>query len=173
MAGFVCYFVFTVSLKSINSEINMGVLAGIISGLTTGFLYNHFYKTKLPEFLGFFSGRRFIPIITSIAAIILALIFGVIWTYIQEFINFIGEMLINSGGIGTFLFGFLNRMLIPTGLHHILGSLVSFVFGEYINPVTGEVVKGDLNRFFAGDPTSGILQIKSLTVLADLITCKK
>ena len=156
LAGFICYSVFTASLKSLDAEINMGVLAGIISGLTTGFLYNRFYKTKLPEFLGFFGGRRFVPIITSVAAIILAFIFGAIWAHVQNFINFIGEMLINSGGIGTFSFGFLNRMLIPTGLHHILGSLVNFVFGEYTNPVTGAVVRGDLNRFFAGDPTAGI-----------------
>ena len=156
LAGFVCYSVFTAALNSINAEINMGVLAGIISGLLTGFLYNRFYKTKLPEFLGFFGGRRFVPIITSFAAIIFALIFGIIWPPIQNFINFIGEMLISSGGIGTFIFGFLNRMLIPTGLHHILGSLINFVFGEYVNPVTGAVVHGDLNRFFAGDPTAGI-----------------
>ena len=156
LAGFVCYSVFIASLKSINDEINMGVLAGIISGLTTGFLYNRFYKTKLPEFLGFFGGRRFVPIITSFAAIILALIFGVIWIPIQDFINFIGETLIQSGGIGTFIFGILNRMLIPTGLHHILGSLINFVVGEYKNPVTGAIVHGDLDRFFAGDPTAGI-----------------
>ena len=156
MAGFLCYSVFTASLKSINAEINMGILAGIISGVTTGYLYNRFYKTKLPEFLGFFGGRRFVPIITSLAAIVLAVIFGVIWLPIQEFINFIGEMLIQSGGIGTFFFGILNRLLIPTGLHHILGSLINFVVGEYKNPVTGAIVHGDLNRFFAGDPTAGI-----------------
>lgn len=156
LAGFVFYSVFTASLKSINAEINMGVLAGIISGLTTGFLYNRFYKTKLPEFLGFFGGRRFVPIITSVAAIVLALIFGIIWVPIQDFINFTGENLIQSGGIGTFLFGILNRMLIPTGLHHILNSLINFVVGEYKNPVTGAIVHGDLNRFFAGDPTAGI-----------------
>ena len=156
LAGFLCYSVLTASLKSINPEIDMGVLAGIISGLATGFLYNRFYKIKLPEFLGFFGGRRFVPIITSFTAIILALIFGIIWIPIQNFINSLGEFLINSGGIGTFIYGFLNRMLIPTGLHHILGSLINFVFGEYVNPVTGEVVRGELNRFFAGDPTAGI-----------------
>ena len=156
LAGFICYSVFTASLQSINAEINMGVFAGIISGLTTGFLYNRFYKTKLPEFLGFFGGRRFVPIVTTFAAMILALIFGVIWVPIQDFINSSCELLINVGGFGTFIFGILNRILIPTGLHHILGTLINFVIGEYVNPVTGEVVHGDLNRFFAGDPTAGI-----------------
>ena len=58
--------------------------------------------------------------------------------------------------MGLFFFEFLNRILIPTGLHHILGSFINFVFGEYVNPATGEVVHGDLNRFFAEDPTAGI-----------------
>ena len=143
LAGFVSYSVLNAAITSINPEIDMGVLLGIISGLMTGFLYNRYYKVELPDFLGFFGGRRFIPIISSISAIILAF-------------NFLGEILINSGGLGTFIFGFLNRMLIPTGLHHILGSLINFVFGEYVNPMTGEVIHGDLNRFFAGDPTAGI-----------------
>lgn len=156
LAGFVSYSVLNAAITSINPEIDMGVLLGIISGLMTGFLYNRYYKVELPDFLGFFGGRRFIPIISSISAIILAFILGTIWIPIQNFINFLGEILINSGGLGTFIFGFLNRMLIPTGLHHILGSLINFVFGEYVNPMTGEVIHGDLNRFFAGDPTAGI-----------------
>ena len=156
LAGFVCYSVFTASIKSINDEINMGVLAGIISGLTTAFLYNRYYKIRLPEFLGFFGGRRFIPILTSLAAIILSLIFSVIWLPIQEIINSIGEIIINSGGVGTFIYGFLNRLLIPLGLHHIINNLVYFVFGEWKNPATGEIIHGDLTRFFAGDPTAGI-----------------
>ena len=156
LAGFVCYSVLTASLKSLNAEINMGVLAGIISGLTTGFLYNRFYKIKLPEFLGFFGGRRFVPIVTSLAAIVLAIIFSVIWPPIQNAINAVGELIINLGGIGTFIYGILNRLLIPFGLHHILNNFVYFIFGEWTNPATGEIVHGDLTRFFAGDPSAGI-----------------
>lgn len=156
LAGFVCYAVLTAALKSLDAGINMGVFAGIISGLTTGFLYNRFYKVKLPEYLGFFGGRRFVPIVTSFAAIILALILSIVWPPIQDAINSVGELIINLGGVGTFIYGVLNRMLIPFGLHHILNNLVYFIFGEWTNPVTGEIFRGDLTRFFAGDPTAGI-----------------
>ena len=156
LAGYICYAIFTALLKSIDAEINMGVLAGIVSGIIAGFLYNRFYKIQLPEFLGFFSGRRFVAIVTSCAAIILALIFSVIWLPIQNVINSVGDVIISSGGVGTFLYGILNRLLIPFGLHHILNNLVYFVFGEFTNPATGEIVRGDLTRFFAGDPTAGI-----------------
>lgn len=155
LAGFVCYEVLDTSLKSLDAALNMGVFAGVLSGLTAGLLYNQFYKVKLPEFLGFFGGRRFVPIITSFAAIILALIFSFVWPPIQELINFVGELIMNSGGLGMFAYGVLNRLLIPLGLHHILNNLVWFVFGEYTNPVTGELIRGDLSRFFAGDPTAG------------------
>lgn len=156
LAGFICHAVLSTALKSIDAEINMGVLAGIISGLTAGVLYNRFYKVKLPEFLAFFGGRRFVPIVTSFAAIILALIFSVVWLYVQAAINSVGDFIISAGGFGTFLYGVLNRLLIPFGLHHILNNLVWFTFGTYTVPATGEIVRGDLSRFFAGDPTAGI-----------------
>ena len=156
LAGFVCHAVLTSSLKSLDAEINMGVFAGIVSGLTAGFLYNRFYKIKLPEFRGFFGGRRFVPIVTSFAAIFLAVIFSVVWSPIQAAINSVGELIVTSGGVGAFIFGTLNRLLIPFGLHHILNNLVLFSFGEFTNPATGEIVRGDLTRFFMGDKTAGI-----------------
>ncbi len=156
LAGFIGYTIFTALLKNIDAVLNMGVFAGIINGLTAGYLYNRFHKIKLPEFLGFFGGTRFVPIITSFAAIALAVIFGAIWLPVQNFIQSLGEEIINLGAAGVFIYGFLNRLLIPLGLHHILNSLVWFVFGSYENPATGEIVTGDLNRFFAGDTTAGI-----------------
>ncbi|MBR4153577.1 MAG: PTS transporter subunit EIIC [Selenomonadaceae bacterium] len=155
LAGFICYEVFTTAVKSLDEGINMGVFAGIVSGLTAGFLYNRFYKTRLPEFLGFFSGRKFVLILNLLAAIVLAFVFGFIWLPIQAAINSLGETLIDFGGIGTFIYGVLNRALIPFGLHHILNNLIWFVFGTYTVPETGVVVTGDLARFFAGDPTAG------------------
>ena len=156
LSGFIGYTVFNEVLKTIDSTLDMGVLAGIINGLTAGFLYNKFHRIKMPDFLAFFGGTRFVPIITSLAAIVLAVISGSIWLTVQNFIRTFGEALINFGLIGTFIYGFLNRMLIPFGLHHIINSLVWFMFGEYTDPATGEVLTGDLNRFFAGDPTAGI-----------------
>ena len=104
LAGFICHAVLTTSLKSLNAEINMGVFAGIVSGLTAGFLYNRFYKIRLPEYLAFFGGRRFVPIVTSFVAILLALIFSVIWLPIQDAINSVGNTIVNSGDVGTFLY---------------------------------------------------------------------
>jgi PTS system N-acetylglucosamine-specific IIC component len=154
LAGAVSYFVLTNATQSINSEINMGVLAGIIGGLLAGYLYNRYHDIELPDFLGFFGGKRFVPIITGAASVLLAGVFGYIWPPIQNVIQITGEWIINAGPIGVFVYGFLNRLLIPVGLHHVLNSFIWFVFGEFTT-VAGEVVTGDLSRFFVGDPSAG------------------
>ena len=155
LAGAIGYLVLTAGLKAINKDLNMSVLAGIISGIEAGILYNRFHAIKLPEFLGFFGGRRFVPIATAFVSIILAGIFGVIWGPCQAVIHAVGEWIIGAGVVGTFVYGVLNRLLIPIGLHHILNSFIWFVFGDYTTPA-GTVVTGDLNRFFAGDPHAGM-----------------
>ena len=152
LAGAVGYFVITKGAEAINDTINMGVLAGILAGVVAGNLYNKYHDIKLPDWLGFFGGRRFVPIVTSFICIILALIFGYIWPPIQQGIDAVGGWLIGAGAAGVFVFGFLNRLLIPLGLHHVLNNIVWFVFGEY-NGVTG-----DIGRFFAGDPNAGMFQ---------------
>ncbi len=150
LAGAVGYFTLNSCAKAINEDINMGVLAGMIAGILAGNLYNKYHEIKLPDFLGFFGGKRFVPIITSIICIALGFIFGHVWPSIGKGIDSVGNWIIGAGGLGLFVFGFLNRLLIPTGLHHILNSIVWFIFGNY-NGATG-----DLNRFFAGDPSAGI-----------------
>jgi PTS system N-acetylglucosamine-specific IIC component len=154
LSGAIGYLVLTNGVKTINPDLNMSVLGGILSGLVAGYLYNKFYNIKLPDFLGFFAGRRFVPIVTAATAIVMAGIFGVIWAPIQGVIHSIGEWIIGAGAFGLFIFGFFNRLLIPFGLHHILNSFIWFVFGNYTD-ATGKVVTGDLNRFFAGDPSAG------------------
>lgn len=154
LAGAVSYFVITNATQAINSDINMGVLAGIIGGLLAGFLYNRYHDIELPDFLGFFGGKRFVPIITGAASVLLAGLFGYIWPPIQNVIQLVGEWIINAGPIGVFVYGVLNRLLIPVGLHHVLNSFIWFVFGEFTT-AAGEVVTGDLSRFFAGDPSAG------------------
>ena len=155
LAGGIGYLILTAGLKAIDTDLNMSVLAGIISGIEAGYLYNRFHAIKLPEFLGFFSGRRFVPIATAVVSIVLAGIFGVIWGPCQAAIHAVGEWIIGAGVVGTFVYGVLNRLLIPVGLHHILNSFIWFVFGEYTTPA-GVVATGDLNRFFAGDPHAGM-----------------
>ena len=155
LAGAIGYLVLTSGLKAINPDLNMSVLAGILSGIEAGLLYNKYHAIKLPEFLGFFGGRRFVPIVTAVVSLVLALIFGVIWGPCQAVIHAVGEWIIGAGVVGTFVYGVLNRLLIPVGLHHILNSFIWFVFGEYTTP-DGVVATGDLNRFFAGDPHAGM-----------------
>lgn len=154
LAALVGYYILNIGTTTLNEDINMGVLAGIIVGVTAGLLYNRFYQIKLPDYLQFFGGRRFVPIITGAVCLLLAVVFGVIWPPIQMGINAIGNWIVTSGIIGAFFFGTLNRLLIPVGLHHVLNSLVWFVFGNFAK-ADGTTVTGDLNRFFAGDPTAG------------------
>lgn len=154
LSGAVAYFVITEVTKTMNADINMGVLSGIIGGYMAAKLYNQFRDIKVPQVLGFFGGKRFVPIVTGVAALILGVIFGWIWPPIQEGIHTFGLFLTESGAFGVGIYGFFNALLIPTGLHHILNSLVWFVFGDFTN-TAGEVIHGDLFRFFAGDATAG------------------
>jgi N-acetylglucosamine PTS system EIICBA or EIICB component len=154
LAGAIGYLILTAVLKSINDKLDMGVLAGILCGIVAGNLYNRFKDIKLPEYLAFFGGKRFVPIITGLVCLILGLICGYVWPPVQTGINWVGHALIGAGGLGLFIYGVLNRLLLVTGLHHILNSLVWFVFGSFTGS-DGKVVTGDLHRFFAGDPTAG------------------
>jgi PTS system N-acetylglucosamine-specific IIC component len=154
LAGALGYLVQIAVMKDINDKLNMGVLSGVVAGIVAGMLYNRFKDIKLPEFLAFFGGKRFVPIITGLVCVVLGLIFGYIWGPVQGVIDTAGHWLTTAGAIGTFVYGLLNRLLLVTGLHHILNSLVWFVFGTF-TPAGGAPVTGDLHRFFAGDPTAG------------------
>lgn len=138
-----------------NMEVNMGVLSGIMAGIIGGLCYNKFKDTKLPEWLGFFSGRRSVAIVAGLLSAALTLPLGLAWPWIQLPINSVGLYIIGAGAFGVFLFGFLNRLLIPLGLHHVLNTLFWFQFGEFYNTKEQVMVNGDLNRFFAEDPTAG------------------
>ncbi|NMZ04360.1 PTS transporter subunit EIIC [Pseudomonas proteolytica] len=155
LAGAIGYLVMISTLKVLDSTINMGMLAGIVSGLMAGALYNRFKDIKLPEYLAFFGGRRFVPIVTGFSAVGLGVVFGLIWPPVQHAINGFGVLLMESGSLGAFVFGVFNRLLIVTGLHHILNNMAWFVFGSFTDPATGAVVTGDLTRYFAGDPNGG------------------
>ncbi|MCU1750785.1 N-acetylglucosamine-specific PTS transporter subunit IIBC [Pseudomonas sp. 6D_7.1_Bac1] len=155
LAGAIGYLVMVSTLKVLDASINMGMLAGIISGLMAGALYNRFKDIKLPEYLAFFGGRRFVPIATGFSAVGLGVAFGLIWPPIQSGINSFGQLLLESGSIGAFVFGVFNRLLIITGLHHILNNMAWFIFGSFTDPTTGTIVTGDLARYFAGDPKGG------------------
>jgi len=143
---------------SIDKDVNMGVFVGIIIGVLAGTLYNRFHDIKLPEFLGFFGGKRFVPIITAVSAVFVGVLAGYFWHFAQSGIDAFSNAIIGLNEIGTFIYGTLNRLLIPLGLHHILNSVFWFQLGEYTYLKDGvEVVaNGDLTRFFAGDKTAGV-----------------
>lgn len=100
-------------------SLQMGVFAGVVVGLVTAALHNRFYKQELPAALSFFSGVRFVPIISVIAHIGVGIICFFIWPTIQNGIFALGDLVLKSGYFGTFIFGFLERALIPFGLHHV------------------------------------------------------
>ena len=155
LAGAVGYFVMTKAMVTINPEINMGVLAGINTGLVAGAVYNRWAGIKLPDFLSFFGGKRFVPIATGFFCLILAAIFGYVWPPVQHAIHSGGEWIVSAGALGSGIFGFINRLLIPTGLHQVLNTIAWFQIGEFTN-AAGAVFHGDINRFYAGDGTAGM-----------------
>ena len=120
LAGAVGYFVLTKAMVTINPEINMGVLAGIITGLVGGAAYNRWSDIKLPDFLSFFGGKRFVPIATGFFCLVLAAIFGYVWPPVQHAIHAGGEWIVSAGALGSGIFGFINRLLIPTGFFPIM-----------------------------------------------------
>lgn len=129
--------------------VNMGVLGGILMGVTTALLYERFSRTKLPSYLAFFGGRRLVPILAGLAAVGNGVVFGMLWPFLGRGFNALGNWIVAHDTVGAGVYGVVNRLLIPTGLHHIPNSLVWFTFGEY------EGATGDLDRFFAGDPDAG------------------
>ena len=127
----------------------ISVPAGILSGLIAGAMYNRCKDIKLPDYLAFFGGRRFVPIATGFCCLGLALVFGYGWPYVTAGLDTASRSVVAAGELGHFVYGFLNRLLLVTGLHHIINNIAWFILGDYHG------VTGDLNRFFAGDPSAG------------------
>ena len=130
-------------------SLDMGVFGGIVVGLVVAYIHNRFYKTELPDFLSFFAGTRFVPVICSFVFIFVGVLFFYIWPPIQEAIYSLGVFVRDSGYAGTFIFGFIKRMLIPFGLHHVfyLPFWHTALGGSMI--VDGHMVQGAQNIFFA------------------------
>lgn len=154
LAGAVAHIVLTGVLLSIDEDIKMNVFGGVIAGVIAGLLYNKFYNVKFPEWLSFFGGRRFVPIITAVVMMLVGWVFGYAWPPVQGWIDTAGNWAIDNGSIGVGVYGFLNRLLIPVGLHHVINTVVWFDFGSF-TAANGQVYKGEINRFLNGDPTAG------------------
>jgi len=122
---------------------------GVLSGLIAGFAYNRFSDIEMPSYLAFFGGRRFVPIATGCFGVLVAVAFGLGWPLLASGMDSLSHAVVNAGSLGLFVYGTLNRVLIVTGLHHILNNIPWFLLGDYHGAT------GDLKRFFAGDPTAG------------------
>ncbi|WP_399013966.1 PTS transporter subunit EIIC [Streptomyces sp. FIT100] len=134
---------------------NPGVLGGIIMGLLSAVLWQKYHRTKLVDWLGFFNGRRLVPIIMAFVGVIVGVFFGLVWEPIGEVISNFGEWMTGLGSIGAGLFGLINRALIPIGMHQFVNTVAWFQIGDFTN-AAGDIVHGDLHRFFAGDPEAGL-----------------
>ena len=127
----------------------LSVPMGILSGVIAGWLYNRYSTIRLPSYLAFFAGRRFVPIASGCAGLVVAMVFGYGWPVLEHGMDVMSQAVLSSGSFGLFAYGVLNRILIITGLHHIINNLAWFLIGDYGG------VTGDLKRFFAGDPSAG------------------
>ncbi len=136
-------------------SIDTGVFGGIVIGAVAAWAFNRYYRVELPDFLGFFAGKRSVPIITAFAAIVVGAILSFIWPPIGGAISAFSDWAANSNPTMAFgLYGVVERALIPFGLHHIWNVPFFFEVGQFTNEA-GQVVRGEIQRFLAGDPTGG------------------
>jgi glucose-specific phosphotransferase system IIBC component len=131
------------------STLQTGVFGGIIVGILASYLYQKFFNIELPPYLGFFAGKRFVPIVTAAASILLGIVMVFIWPPIQHGLNtFSTSMIDTNKTLSAFVFGVIERALIPFGLHHIFYNPFWYQFGEYVTKA-GDIVRGDQQIFFA------------------------
>lgn len=154
--------VLTLASKNTGIPINMGVFGGISIGLISAILYNRYYKIKLPQVLGFFGGKRFVPIITSVAALIFAILGVSVWNPIQQSIDIFAKWA-SASVLGPAFYAAGKRALIPIGLHHIYYPVFLYEFGSFTS--NGIKYFGDTSRFFHGDPTAGIFMASEYPIL--------
>ncbi|ADV66202.1 glucose-specific PTS transporter subunit IIBC [Deinococcus maricopensis] len=133
-----------------------GVFGGILMGLLAAFLYRRYKDIRLPAFLGFFAGRRFVPIVTAASAIVVGILLTYLWPPVQHALNAFSTVATQGAPVASSgIFGVINRLLIPFGLHHIWYQPFWFIAGDYTTPA-GTVVHGDLTRYIAGDKSAGV-----------------
>lgn len=134
--------------------VEYGVLGGIVIGIMSAMLWQKYYKTKLPDYIGFFSGRRLVPILTASGAIVVGVLMSFAYPLFNAGLTSLANWVAEHSVVGGGVYGTVNRLLLPLGLHHIINSVVWFVLGDY-QGANGTVVHGDIARFMQGDPTAG------------------
>ena len=154
LAALVGFLVTTRAVESLlhvapGSLSKLNIPVGLLSGIVAGLAYNRYSTITLPSYLSFFGGRRFVPIVSGLVGLVLAVIIGYAWPFLEHGMDAASRAILGAGPLGLFAYGVLNRILIVTGLHHILNNFAWFIVGDYHGAT------GDLNRFFAGDPSAG------------------
>ncbi|MEU9275952.1 PTS transporter subunit EIIC [Streptomyces sp. NPDC048342] len=134
---------------------NPGVLGGIVMGLLSAVMWQRFHRTKLVDWLGFFNGRRLVPILMAFVGTLVGVFFCLVWRPIGDGITSFGEWMTGLGAFGSALFGLVNRALIPIGMHQFVNTVAWFQLGSF-KDAAGQVFNGDYNRFLHGDPTAGM-----------------
>ncbi|AWT43536.1 MULTISPECIES: PTS transporter subunit EIIC [Streptomyces] len=130
------------------------VFGGIIMGLIAAVVWQRFHRTKLPDWLGFFNGRRLVPILMAFIGTAVGVFFGLVWEPIGDVITNFGEWMTGLGAVGAGIFGAINRALLPVGMHQFVNTVAWQEIGSF-KDASGAVWHGDLPRFFHGDPTAG------------------
>ncbi|WP_431982149.1 PTS transporter subunit EIIC [Streptomyces qinglanensis] len=131
-----------------------GVLGGVLMGLIAAVVWQRYHRTRLVDWLGFFNGRRLVPIVMAFVGLVVGVAFTLVWGPIGDAITAFGEWMTGLGATGAGIFGLINRALIPVGMHQFLNTVAWFQLGDFTN-ASGDVVHGDIARFFAGDPSAG------------------
>jgi glucose PTS system EIICBA or EIICB component len=145
-------------------SLQSGVFGGIIVGVLAAAMYNRYFDIELPAYLGFFAGKRFVPIATAASAVVLGLLMILIWPPVQEALNVFSNFVLNwNTALSAFVFGVVERSLIPFGLHHIFYTPFWFEFGTYINQA-GEVIRGD-NPIFQAQIKDGVQELTAGTFM--------
>ena len=140
------------------ASLETGVFGGILSGLFAAVIFNRYYRIQLPDYLGFFGGKRFVPIASAFAAIFVGILMSFVWPPISAGIDVFSDWAANGNPTMAFgIYGLVERLLLPFGLHHIWNSPFFFEVGSYVHPETGEVIRGELQRYAQGDKTAGAL----------------
>lgn len=142
-------------MHSPDTKLDMGVLGGILVGCVASGLYKKYHKIKLPDWLGFFGGKRFVPMVTAFSMVFIGLACGLVWGPVQAALDTFGNWVVSLGGVGSAIHIVANRLLVPFGLHHIINTIVWLQIGEFTN-AAGAIFHGDLTRFFQKDPSAGM-----------------
>ncbi|PPI86834.1 PTS glucose transporter subunit IIBC [Candidatus Pantoea edessiphila] len=147
----------TVQNIKIQHLTDTGVLGGIIIGFLVSYMFNKFYRIILPEYIGFFSGKRFVPIVSGLVAIIIGILLAVIWPPVGFTIERFSQWAAYQNPVVAFgIYGLVERILMPLGLHHIWNVPFQMQVGEFVN-TSGQIFHGDIPRYMAGDSTAGKL----------------